>query len=219
MSEWDRCSSFVDPSRLVGRRCFGGLDLSTEKDLSAFVLVFPEDDYQVLPFFWLPFDNAEKRQRHDGVPYQTWIERGHVEPTEGDYVSHRAIGDRIEELADSYSIQAVAFDRAQASSVYERLAAYGVEMLKHPQTTGYMNGPFRDLLARLGNREIIVGENPCLRWMAQNVQSYRDSNDRIRPDRAKSSEKIDGIVALLMALSAAAEKSQEGMASFEVISA
>lgn len=202
MDAWDQCSGMVDAEALVGRPCFGGLDLSSERDITAFVLVFPEDDWQVLCWFWLPEDSAEERQKRDGVPYPDWLSQGYLQPTPGGYVDHQHVGDRILEAVEKYDIQTIAFDRARAAGVYGRMEAEGVEMAAVPQTHNRMCGPFTRLLAMIGDGRLRHGGHPVLRWMATNTAS-EEKQGQHAPVKSKSTEKIDGIVALTMAIAAA----------------
>jgi len=102
MERWDKCAFPVDPAVLHGRACYGGLDLSSTSDITAFVLVFPpiidDDLYYILPFFWLPEDTLPVRVRRDHVPYDVWAARGQLNTTEGNVVHYGFIEKAIEEL-------------------------------------------------------------------------------------------------------------------------
>lgn len=201
MALWDACYEKYEPDELLGQPCYGGLDLATEKDFSAFVLYFP-DSKRTLAWFWCPFDNIAVRQSQDGVAYQTWMDGGFIEKTDGDYISQKSIGDTIESIAALYDIRTIAFDRAQASGLYERLSAFGLTMLKHGQTAYSIASPTKKLQAMVGNQEIRHNGHPVLNWNVQNAVGVTDAFMRTRPDREKSLEKIDGVVALIMAISA-----------------
>lgn len=196
---WNACYHEFIERDLLGSPCYGGLDLATEKDLASFVLYFPEGNY-VLPFFWLPEENAELRQSRDGIPYRTWMDQRHIIPTSGNFISHQAIGDKILELAHVYDIQAIAFDRAQAPGLYERVSNEGIEMFKHGQMHSHMTGPTKKLLSLIGNGQLQQNGHPVLTWNVQNVVGVVDPYERVRPDKAKSLEKIDGVVAMIMAI-------------------
>jgi phage terminase large subunit-like protein len=201
MQLWDGCYDKYNPDDMLGQPCFGGLDVATEKDFAAFVLYFPES-HRVLPWFWLPFDNAAVRQSQDGVPYQTWVDQNLITTTDGNFISHRSIGDTIESLAALYDIRTIAFDRAQAAGLYERLSDFGLTMLKHSQQVYAMASPTKRLQALVGNGTLKQNAHPVLNWNVQNAVGVTDAFLRTRPDREKSLEKIDGIVALIMAIGA-----------------
>lgn len=202
MPLWDACFEEFDPESLLGQPCFGGLDIATEKDLSAFVLYFP-DSGRVLSWFWCPEHNLDVRQAMQGIPYRTWADHGHIEATDGDFISQEVIGDKILSLAALYDIQLIAFDRTQAAGIYERLSTFGLKMMKHGQQMAHMASPTKKLLEVIGDQSLKHNGNPVMNWNAMNVVGVTDSYKRTRPDRDKSLEKIDGIVALIMALGAA----------------
>ena len=119
MHVWDKCSFTVAPEFLKGRECYGGLDLSSTTDLTAFVLVFPPigeyDKYQVMSFFWMPEDNIGLRVRRDHVPYDVWEKQGYIKTTEGNVVHYGVIENFIEELGTKYNIKEIAFDSGCSS--------------------------------------------------------------------------------------------------------
>lgn len=202
MPLWEACQEKYDADDLLGQECFGGLDVATEKDFTAFVLYFPESK-RTLAWFWCPIENLEKRQAETGIPYHVWWKDGFIEDTDGDFISQKAIGDKIESLMAMYDIRTVAFDRAQAAGLYERLSTAGLTMLKHGQTTFAMASPTKKLQTMVGNCELKQNGHPVLNWNVQNAVGVTDAFLRTRPDREKSLEKIDGVVALIMAIAAA----------------
>ena len=115
MDKWDACAYPVDPDELEGRVCYGGLDLSSTTDITAFVLVFPPrdetDKYVVLPYFWIPEDNVDLRVRRDHVPYDLWEKEGYLETTEGNVIHYGFIEKFIENLGNRFNIREIAFDR------------------------------------------------------------------------------------------------------------
>ncbi|GHU66092.1 hypothetical protein FACS1894184_03240 [Clostridia bacterium] len=115
MQYWDACDTPVDPEALRGRACYGGLDLSSTGDLTAFVLVFPpvsdDDRYYVLPYCWLPADKLKERVRSDKVPYDVWEKQGLIQTTEGDTIYYGFIEKAIEQLGKIYNIREIGFDR------------------------------------------------------------------------------------------------------------
>ena len=166
MTAWDACS---EPSpNLKGRPCFAGLDLSSTTDVTALVLVFPDDEggCDVLPFFWIPGDNLRDRCLRDRVPYDAWIEQGLVYATEGNVVHYAAIQKKLEELRELYDIQEIAFDRWGAAKLTQDLQDAGFSMVQFGQGYASMSAPTKELLNLILAKKIRHGDNPVLRWMA-----------------------------------------------------
>jgi phage terminase large subunit-like protein len=200
MAKWDACSA--PPGDLEGRDCYAGLDLGTTTDLSALVLVFPEEDdrYSVLPFFWVPAEGARQRERRDRVPYLQWIREGYIEATEGDVVDFDVIRKRINELAERYDIREIAVDRWNAVQLATQLDGDGFEIVAFGQGYASMNWPTKKLEELVLGGKLAHGGHPVLRWMASNVAIQQDAADNWKPSKKKSSDRIDGIVALIMAV-------------------
>ena len=116
MDKWDKCEFAVNEDDLEGRICYGGLDLSSTTDITAFVLVFPPEDendkYVILPYFWIPEDNLDLRVRRDHVPYDVWERQGYLQTTEGNVVHYGYIEKFIESLGERFNIREIAFDRS-----------------------------------------------------------------------------------------------------------
>jgi phage terminase large subunit-like protein len=200
LEKWDACSGPL--SDLEGRPCFAGLDLSSTTDITALVLVFPgdEDRYDVLPFFWVPEEGASNRERRDRVPYLRWIRTGHIEATEGNVVDYDRIRKRINGLGERYHIQEIAIDRWNATQLATQLMGDGVEVVEFGQGYASMNWPCKKLEELVLAGRIAHAGHPVLRWMAGNVSIETDAADNWKPSKKRSSERIDGIVALVMAL-------------------
>lgn len=203
MDQWDNCGADqFDEEMLRNNDCFAGLDMSSTKDITAFVLYFPDGGY-VLPYFWLPGDTAEERQRKDGVPYTEWTGRELIQETDKNHIDDDAIFDKICELGLKFNIRQIAFDGWQAAAMFNRLSKQGFDAVKFPQSINMMNSPSKRLESMLADKDIRHGGNPVLRWMATNTVKEQDNKGFIRPSKKHSSEKIDGIVALIMAIGAA----------------
>ena len=199
MRKWDACSD--EPGDLEGRECWAGLDLSSTTDLSALVLVFPvEDRYAVLPFFWVPEEGARQRERRDRVPYLQWIRQGHIEATPGEVIDYDRIRRRIIELGERYEIREIAIDRWNATQLATQLEGDDFEMVAFGQGYASMNWPTKTLEELLLAGRLAHGGHPVLRWMASNVSIETDAADNWKPSKKRSIERIDGIVALVMAL-------------------
>ncbi|HFU4472189.1 TPA: terminase large subunit [Streptococcus suis] len=189
---------------LRGRSCYAGLDLSSTSDITAFVLVFPprfeEENYIVLPFFWLPEDTLELRCRRDHVLYDVWERQGYIKTTEGNVVHYGFIEKFIEDLSKIYHIKEIAYDRWNATQMVQNLEGMGLTMVPFGQGYKDMSPPSKELYKLMMEGKIQHGGHPVLKWMGQNVVMRQDPAGNIKPDKEKSVEKIDGIVALIMGL-------------------
>lgn len=214
MDQWDACGEGADADELAGQTCYAGLDLSTVRDVSAFVLYFP-DTGDVLPFFWAPKDGAAKRQRKDRVPYLTWAKAGHMELTPGNVVDYDVIRKRIGELAALYNIREIAIDRWNSTQLQTQLMGDGHAVVQFGQGFASMTAPTKELEKLVLGGKLRHGANPVLRWMASNVTVETDAAGNLKPSKKKSTEKIDGIVALVMALGRALESDGDGKSVYE----
>ncbi|MEK7180393.1 MAG: terminase TerL endonuclease subunit, partial [Patescibacteria group bacterium] len=203
---WDKCNFPVDEEALAGRECFGGLDLATVNDLAAYLRVFPplsiDEPIKVLAKFWIPRDNIRARVLRDGVPYDAWVRDGWITATEGNVIDFAVILRDVFACRDKTPIRELAFDRWGAQKIMTDLAeGLGSDVLvQFGQGYASMSPPMKELHRLLLSRKIAHGGNPVLRWMADNVMAVTDPAGNIKPDKGKSREKIDGIVALIMAI-------------------
>ena len=204
MDKWNACSFKVDEKSLEGRVCYGGLDLSSTTDITAFVLVFPPEDeydkYHILPYFWLPEDNLTLRVNRDHVPYDIWKRQGYLKTTEGNVVHYGFIEKFIEELGKKYNIREIAFDRWGAVQMVQNLEGMGFTVVPFGQGFKDMSPPTKELMKLTLEQKIAHGGHPVLSWMMDNIYVRTDPAGNIKPDKEKSTEKIDGAVALIMAL-------------------
>ena len=204
MDKWDACAFPVNEDDLEGRVCYGGLDLSSTTDITAFVLVFPpiddEDKYIVFPFFWIPEDNIDLRVRRDHVPYDLWERQGILLTTEGNVVHYGYIEQFIERLGERFNIREIAFDRWGAVQMVQNLEGMGFTVVPFGQGFKDMSPPTKELMKLVLERRIAHGGHPVLRWMMDNIYIRSDPAGNIKPDKEKSTEKIDGAVATVMAL-------------------
>jgi len=202
MEKWDACAFPVDEGELLGRECYGGLDLSSSIDITAFVLVFPPRDdserYVLLPFFWIPEENMVRRVRRDHVPYDVWERQGFLETTEGDVIHYGFIERFIEELGKKFHIKEIAFDRWGAVQMVQNLEGLGFTVVPFGQGFKDMSPPTKRLMELVLERNVAHGGHPVLRWMMDNIFVRTDPAGNIKPDKEKSTEKIDGAVATIM---------------------
>lgn len=204
LDRWDSGNLQVDPDALRGRSCYGGLDLSTTTDLTAFVLLFPREGaargYDVLPFFWVPAEKLRERTRRDRVPYELWAREGFLEATEGNVVDYDHIRQRIRTLAEQYRIHEIAYDRWNASQLVTQLQEDGATMVPMGQGFASMTAPTKELEKVILGEQLRHGGHPVLRWCAANTVVEEDAAGNLKPSKRKSTDRIDGIVALIMAL-------------------
>ena len=203
---WDSCNLFlVDTKKLKGKKCWAGLDLSSSIDISALVLIFPNEDgerFEVLPYFWIPKDNALERSRKDGVDYDLWIQQGLITATEGNVIDYKYIRKQIQDILTDYQIQNLAFDRWGANQLVLDLQDDGCPLEPFGQGFASMSNPTKCLETLLLGKKINHGNNKVLNWMSGNCQTSQDPAGNIKLEKKKSGRgnKIDGIVALVMAL-------------------
>ena len=194
----------IDMAALEGRDCYGGLDLSSTGDITALVLIFPpreeDEKYILLPFFWVPEETIPQRVKQASVPYDIWEKQGYLLSTEGNVIHYDFIEKFINDLAERYHIVEIAVDRWNATQMIQNLEGDGFTMVPFGQGFASMSGPTKDFYRLLMEGQIIHGGHPVLRWMAGNVVIDTDPAGNIKVTKAKSKEKIDGIVAAIMAL-------------------
>lgn len=202
--DWKACSHPLDLEKLRTRPCYGGLDLSSTTDLSAFVKVWPpfEDDplWYVQPHFWLPGDGLQDRIRRDRAPYDAWARAGFLTLTDGNVIDHESIQTAIEEDWDRFEIADIAFDRYNATMIVTRLQGAGVEMVGFGQGYVSMSPAVKEAERIILQKQLAHGGNPVLAWMCSNTVLTRDAAGNVKPDKSKSRSRIDGMVAMLMGI-------------------
>lgn len=201
---WRACSFPVDAEELMGRVCYGGLDLSSTTDITAFVLVFPprseEERYMILPYFWIPEDSLDLRVRRDHVPYDIWKKQGYIHTTEGNVIYYGFIEKFIEDLGKQFHIREIAFDRWGATQMVQDLEEAGFTVVPFGQGFKDMSPPTKELMNLTLGKKIAHGGNPVLSWMMENIYIRTDPAGNIKADKQKSTEKIDGAIAMIMGL-------------------
>lgn len=194
----------IDVRSLEGRECYAGLDLSSSGDITALVLMFPprteDEKYICLPFFWVPEDTIPLRVQRTSVPYDNWVAQGYMMSTPGNVIDYAYIQNTIEELSLKYHILEIAFDRWGSNMLVERLTEMGLTVVPFGQGYKDMSPPSREFYEQLMKGNMIHGGNPILRWMCGNVVIEKDPAGNIKPTKSKSADKIDGVVAAIMAL-------------------
>lgn len=230
MTRWGECGRAalmeVVPMALAGRTCYGGLDLASTTDLIALTLLFPptpaevadaeeRDELapaQLLCAFWVPEENMAARSRRDGVPYDLWEREGYITATEGNVADYDVVrrdisgvgtdGKRVPGggLADLYNIRELGIDPWNATQLATQLEGDGVKVVFIRQGFASMSAPTKELERLVLARGVAHGDNPVLSWCASNVAVRQDPTGNIKPDKEASTERIDGIVATVMAV-------------------
>ena len=194
----------IDMRLLEGRDCYAGLDLSSTGDITALVLIFPprntDEKYILVPYFWVPEETIPQRVKSNSVPYDVWEKQGHLLATEGNVIHYDFIEKFICDLAEKYHILEIAVDRWNATHMIQNLEDAGFTMVPFGQGFASMSTPTKEFYRLLMEGQIVHAGHPILRWMAGNVVIETDAAENIKVTKAKSKEKIDGIVASIMAL-------------------
>ena len=204
MEKWDACGFQVNEEELEGRVCYGGLDLSSTTDLTAFSLVFPpldeSDKFRILPYFWVPEETLSLRVKRDHVPYDVWEKQGFIKTTEGNVVHYGFIEKFIETLGERFNIREIAFDRWGAVQMVQNLENMGFTVVPFGQGFKDMSPPTKELMKLTLEQKIAHSGHPVLRWNMDNIFIRTDPAGNIKCDKEKSTEKIDGAIATIMAL-------------------
>ncbi len=201
-ADWLACGEPVDATALRGRPCWGGLDLSSTRDLTALVLFFPDDGGAVVPTFWVPGDSLDEREDHDRVPYRTWRDQGFLETTPGRAIDKGAIAFRMAEIASTYDVRGIAYDRWRIEDLKSALSNQGIEL----PLVAWGQG-FRDMSPAVDAMEAAVldcnlrhGGHPVLTWNASNAVVVSDPAGSRKIAKDRSRDRVDGLVALAMAI-------------------
>lgn len=208
---WMENDGDVDPEALKGQQCFAGLMVSTTFDISALVLWFSEGG-EVLPFFWVPKERILDRVAKDMVPYDEWEREGFLTATQGNVIDFAVIRAKINELAECYNIRELAMKRWNTPQLQTELMDDGLNIILVGDGYKDMSPGTRELEKLLLEGKVRHGGNRVLRWMASNIAVRMDPEERIRPDKAASTERYDGIEAFIIAISRGLEQPEESEA-------
>jgi len=200
MAKWAACEGELRD--LTDRPCFAALDLATTTDIAALTLLFPDDDgtADVVQRYWVPEEGARKRARRDRVPYEEWIAAGLITATPGEIIDYDRIRLDMSDLRERFNIRDVAMDPWNATQLATQLQGDGFEVCQFRQGFGSMASPTKELEKLVLGARLRTGGCPVLSWMASNVAVEQDAAGNIKPSKKKSTERIDGIVTLIMAV-------------------
>lgn len=199
--KWEACKS--ERPNLDGKTCYGGLDLSTTIDTTAFVLAFPlsDDEVWVEPFFWVPSARVPERAKKGLTDYEVWARNEHLYTTEGNAIDYAFVRKKINELANKYKIKEIAIDRYNATYLAQQLQDDGFECAMVGQGFVSMNAPAKAFEGMVVDGKLHHGDHPVLNWHVSNAVVEMDAAGNIKPSKAKSTERIDGVAAMMNALS------------------
>ena len=210
MDAWEECGG--DDVDLSGCQCWGGLDLAATIDMTAFALVFRKDgNYHLRSWFWVPEDADKKRERLNKVRYKEWIRAGYVFETQGAQCDYDQMRGDIVNICEKYNVQKIAIDRGFNGSqvAADMQDKDGLPVILFPMSIQAMSPPTKRLEGLVSGRQLLHDSHPAMRWMASNVVARSDANDNLRPDKSKSGDKIDGIVAAIMALAMESQAAED----------
>lgn len=198
---WMRCVSTTPKEVLKGCACWGGLDLSNVSDITAYVLIFHENDrFQLLPLFWIPEEKMLEKVRKENINYDKWVAGGHVTVTPGNVIDYDFVKADILRIVAEYDLRSSAYDRWNSSQTIIDLQNEGMAFNPFGQGYGSMSAPTKEFEKLVLTEKIEHFGNPVLRWMLSSTVTKTDPAGNIKPDKEKSVQKIDGIVGSIMAL-------------------
>ncbi len=203
-AEWFACQRsepITDDDLLAAGRCYGGLDLGSVRDLTSFALFWPATGF-LKAWSWCPADNLEARGQRDRVPYTTWAQQGHIEPTPGKAQDKRKIPLRLAELCSKYKPVAIAYDKWGMTELERVMSEEGIRLPLKVWGQGYasMSPATKAFEERILNRQLVTDPNPVLTWAVSNVSIESDAAGNKKPSKERSREKIDPVVASVMAV-------------------
>jgi phage terminase large subunit-like protein len=201
--KWMECIDEAEPTGT----CYGGLDLATTGDFCALSLFWPESKI-IKTWYWLPEDNVKRRNDQQGDAIRDWVRDGFITATDGNVTDYDFIRAKILELAEKYELKEIAYDRWNATQIVNDLVSDNITMYPFGQGFGSMSAPTKELERRVNKIDIFHDGNPVTRWMMGNVMLKRDPSDNIKIDKAKSGDKVDGPVSIVMALGTYLQEAQ-----------
>ncbi len=195
---------------LIGETCYAGLDLASKIDVAAFVLWFPEKRV-ILPWFFVPSDACTKRSADPSNKgrYVDWVSKGFMMKSNGSRIDYDQIKEVIKQAQHRFHVADIALDPWNGEEMRQQIERDGGNIIEFGQTIGNFTDATKELIVSVLERSIDHGHNPVMRWMASNLSIYQDANDNMRPDKKKSADKIDGMVALIMAMAIAQKQPQQ----------
>ncbi|MFW1676444.1 terminase large subunit [Pontibacter sp. JAM-7] len=202
MEKWDRSPKAADDIVLQQTPCFIGLDLANKLDVAALVMVFMvEGGYHLKCKFYLPEEAVHIKSRSIGNMYQAWAEAGYLTLTDGNVIDHDYIENDLRLILSEYDVKEIGFDPWGSTQLATHLHEDGAPMVEVPQTVKNLSEAMKEVEAAVYSGRLHHGDNPVLNWMASNVTAKVDKNENIFPQKEHADNKIDGMVALFIAIS------------------
>jgi phage terminase large subunit-like protein len=216
---WDNTEGKWGVSDLTGKRCYGGLDLSTNTDLTGLVLIFPPQDgvegFRFISEGWIPEDGMKERTRQDHVPYKRWVDEEHLAATPGDTIDYRFIEARILQIKQQYDLIAIGTDPYNSLMLQQVLEEQDVDLVMIKQTMAGMSPAMKEIERLMRTGEITHERNPAARWCFGNVIVATDGNLNIKPMKNRSLERIDLTVAAINAMALMIETGANKVSVYE----
>ncbi|ODB61352.1 terminase large subunit [Paenibacillus polymyxa] len=210
LNKWDASAGSIDLKELKGRKCYGGLDLSTKLDITAFALIFPPDEpngeYIILVYFWIPEEAVQEKEDKDKALYTHWVKEGLVYTTPGNVIDYQFIRKTINDLGKLYKIEQIAYDPWKATQTALELTDDGFTMVELSQTLKNLSEATQEFEKLVVSKRLIHGGNEVMRWMVDNTVVRMDENENVAPAKKKSTGRIDGVAAAINALARAIVK-------------
>lgn len=200
VDRWRQCEDAdMTMEQFAGQPCYIGLDLASKVDIAALEVLFPLGDGQFARFgkYYLPEVTVEQG---DNEHYQGWMRDGWLTVTDGEIIDFAQIRDDIIDLTKRFQVTEVAYDPFQATMLVTELMGHGVPVVEMRPTVLNFSEPMKNLDAIIRSRQIRHNGDPVMTWMVSNVVAKEDAKENVFPRKERAENKIDGVVALLMAL-------------------
>lgn len=214
---WNACGAPLPD--LAGRECYVGLDLASTTDVAAWAAVFPpteeDDTWWIKPHFYVPKDNLVERGQQNRAPYELWVKQGHLTATDGNVIDYATIERDVLAFAETHVIRQVGVDTWNAQQMAQNLQAAGLDVWAVRQTFAGLSPATKEFERLVLAGAVGHGGHPVLRWMVDNVTVVTDAAENLKPDKKRSRNKIDGVVATLNALDRAMRKEGDGPSVYE----
>lgn len=200
METWAARAAEYGEEDLLRQDCFAGMDLASKVDIAAFVLAFPGERMRILPYFFIPEDNMDRRSKRDRVDYKLWVQQGHMIATPGNVIDFDFIRKFVNDLGDKFAFKEVAYDPWNSTQLATQLQGDGFPMVEFRQGFRSMSEPTKEVMSLCMSEGLEHNNNPVMNWMMSNVAVQQDPAGNLKPDKEKSSMKIDGPVAMIMSI-------------------
>ncbi len=216
-SVWDRTAGMVVETELAGRECCGGLDLASKVDIAALCWDFLASDgsHDAIWRFFVAADQLAELDKRTAGQASVWAREGFLSVNEGSTIREDAVLRQIDQDAKKFQVRRIGFDRWGATEIAQKLTESGIEVAEMGQGFASMSAPSKSFEALVLEGRYRHGGNPVMRWMIDNVVVRQDPAGNIKPDKQKSTEKIDGVVAAVMALDTSIRTAPKRRSAYE----